>query len=160
MTRTQSVKSFLSTTKVINPKKEIFIIPPERRPIKQQKIENKTIPPKPKKIDMTPEEHNDYIKNEIKTADIFPHEVPEIKVHVGKLKLMEPRNYALHHEVTPLVNDYATNGCPVNCGPDWSLEHIQALLQRGPHRSSTSKAAIKQFNDETIEKYNTVMPEL
>jgi hypothetical protein len=101
---------------------------------------------------MTPEEHKKYIQSEINKADLFPQEIPEIKQNVGKFKLMEPTNYALNHDAAPLLNDYATNGCPVDCGPDWSREHIEALLHRGPHKSSTSKAAIKQLRDETRDK--------
>jgi hypothetical protein len=40
----------------------------------------------------------------------------------------------------------------VDCGPDWSQNHIEQLLLQGPHRSSTNKAAIKQLRDKTNTK--------
>jgi hypothetical protein len=113
------------------------------------------LPPRPPPIPIvapTPEEHTQLIKNEIASASIFPHEIPEIKNNVGKLGLMQPTNFAMSHDATPLLNSYAENGHPVDCGPDWTREHIEKLLLRGPHRSSTNKAAIKQLRDETNTK--------
>jgi hypothetical protein len=113
------------------------------------------LPPKPSTIPIvapTPIQHEEQIKKELSSAKIFPHEIPEIKTGVGKLGLMQPNTFAFNHEATPLLNNYAKNGHPVDCGPNWSQEHIELLLLRGPHRSSTSKAAIKQLRDETTTK--------
>jgi hypothetical protein len=65
---------------------------------------------------------------------------------------MQPRSFALKHEAAPLLNNYSKNGHPVDCGPDWPRDHIISLLERGPHRSALSKAAIAQLLDETNEK--------
>ena len=75
-----------------------------------------------------------------------------IKQSIGKLKLMEPRNHCLSHPASALLSDYARNGCPVDCGPNWSLEHIQHLLRRGPHVSSKHTAAIEFLRQETADK--------
>jgi hypothetical protein len=113
------------------------------------------LPPKPNPIPViapTPQQHAQHIKEEIASARIFPHEIPEIKTGVGKLGLMQPNTFAFTHVATPLLNSYASDGHPVDCGPDWSREHIELLLLRGPHRSSTSKAAIQQLRSETTTK--------
>ena len=44
------------------------------------------------------------------------------------------------------------DGCPVECGPDWSKEKIELLLRRGPHRSALSPNALIQLREETGEK--------
>ena len=41
---------------------------------------------------------------------------------------------------------------PVDCGKNWSREHIEAALLRGPHASATSQEAISCLRDETREK--------
>ena len=66
---------------------------------------------------------------------------------------MEPHApYAQDHPAIPLLQAYADEGCPVDCGPDWSVEQVKLLLQRGPHQSAKGKAAIKQLRDETMDK--------
>jgi hypothetical protein len=85
---------------------------------------------------------------EIKNDDNFPSEIP-VQNTIGKLGLMWPTKYALTHDATPLLNTYSKDGCPVNCGPDWDIEQIKLLLKRGPHKSSTSKEAIRQLRKET-----------
>ena len=101
------------------------------------------------------------IKEEIKKATLFPHEIPEIKTNVGELGLMQPTSYALQHDATPLLNTYAKYGHPAECGPDWSKQHLIDLIKRGAHKSANSKNAIIQLRLETTEKkYNTAMPGL
>ena len=111
-----------------------------------------TKPSTSKTIAITPIENERKIKQEIKKATIFPHEIPEIKNNVGKLGLMQPTSFALSHEAAPLLNQYAKDGHPADCGPDWPKDHIIKMLNRGPHRSANSKAAITQLRDETQEK--------
>jgi hypothetical protein len=67
---------------------------------------------------------------------------------------MQPTLFAISHDAAPLLSNYAKYGHPVDCGPNWSRDHIEQLLLRGPHRSSTSKAAIKQLREETNTKIN------
>ena len=100
---------------------------------------------------MTPKDYQSDIKNQLNDTSIFPAEIP-VQEEIGKLGLMWPRNYAEYHKATPLLMSYAQKGCPVKCGPDWSLEKILLLLRRGPHRSSKKKQAIIQLRRETEEK--------
>ena len=100
---------------------------------------------------MTQKEVNDDLKYQLENDENFPKEIP-VKEKIGKLKLMNPRTYSLKHPAAPLLKQYADNGCPVNCGPDWSKEKIILLLQKGPHVSANSQAAIKQLRVETKQK--------
>jgi hypothetical protein len=102
-------------------------------------------------IDMTPAEKSTNMTDELGNTDTFPVEIP-VKEEIGKLGLMWPRSYAEFHRATPLLNSYAIDGCPVQCGPDWSEEKILKLLRRGPHRSAKVKAATRQLRQETMEK--------
>ena len=77
--------------------------------------------------------------------------VPTIgKLHLGLMCPQHP--YAGAHDAIPILHNYAENGCPVDCGDNWSLEHIMLMLRRGPHRSALSKTAIRQLRHETLEK--------
>ena len=106
--------------------------------------------PKPK-ITMTPEEEARYIQHELQHDENFPEGIP-VQDTIGKCTLMCPQHYARDHEAVPLLNSYAQNGCPVDCGPDWTREQIELLLVRGPHRSAKGKDAIKQLREETLKK--------
>ena len=81
------------------------------------------------------EEAKQDLHQQIDNSPGLPSELP-IKESIGKLGLMWPQSYALDHQACPLLNTYAKNGCPVDCGPDWTLEQIELLLQRGPHKSA------------------------
>eukprot|EP00957_Ditylum_brightwellii_P189051 14391578-Ditylum_brightwellii.AAC.1 len=48
--------------------------------------------------------------------------------------------------------EYATKGCPMDCGPSWSREHIIKSIRHGPHKSACSKAAIATLHEENTEK--------
>jgi hypothetical protein len=65
---------------------------------------------------------------------------------------MWPRKFALDHDAKPLLSTYAQEGCPVDCGPDWTLEHILIALKRGPHVSAKAKQATNQLHIETADK--------
>ena len=60
--------------------------------------------------------------------------------------------YTVDHDAIPLLQGYARYGCPVDCGADWTAEHIELMLERGPHRSATGKAAVRQLRKETEDK--------
>ena len=91
------------------------------------------------------------VNTELEKSTVFPDELP-VKEEIGKLALMNPRTYARSHPATPLLDKYAATGCPVDCGPDWPREHIEALLRSGPHPSAKAKAAIQQLRTETKDK--------
>jgi hypothetical protein len=65
---------------------------------------------------------------------------------------MWPRTHALHHASAPLLQGYATKGCPVNCGNPWTQEQIEAAFQNGSHSSALTQEARKFLRAETLEK--------
>ena len=62
---------------------------------------------------------------------------------------MNPQEHAMKHPAVPLLKHYADHGCPVDCGDDWSQEHIEALLRRGPHITAKEPDAIRALHEET-----------
>ena len=100
---------------------------------------------------MTSEEQNTWINSQIKNDDNFPKELP-IKETIGKSDLMFPRTYSKDHVATDLLHEYATQGCPADCGPNWTREKILLLLKKGPHQSSKQREAVLQLRKETIDK--------
>ena len=38
--------------------------------------------------------------------------------------LMWPTGPALNHPAAPLLDYYSKHGCPVDCGPDWTVDQI------------------------------------
>lgn len=66
--------------------------------------------------------------------------------------LMRPRGRALEHPAAPLLLQYAQQGCPVDCGPNWTPEQIQIAVERGPHPSARHDEAAKELWKEAHEK--------
>jgi len=48
--------------------------------------------------------------------------------------------------------NYATAGCPVDCGPAWSWEHITTAIERRLHISAKIPEAAASICAETLEK--------
>ena len=109
-------------------------------------------PPVHPLLTLTPKEQKASVEKALSDPTLFPPDLPSIKENIGKSDLMHPRTYAAFHKATPLLYSYAKQGCPVDCGPDWSKETILRLLRRGPHRSSMKKDAVVQLRQETSEK--------
>jgi len=65
---------------------------------------------------------------------------------------MCPRNLALHHPASNLLIRYATKGCPVQTGKNWTREQMQASIDRGPHISALVPDAAMQLDIEVKEK--------
>ena len=65
---------------------------------------------------------------------------------------MCPRGLALHHPAASLLKHYAVNGCPTDTGKPWTIEQIQAAIERGPHVSALVPAAMEQLDMEVQEK--------
>jgi hypothetical protein len=65
---------------------------------------------------------------------------------------MCPRGLALHHPAASTLLKYATGGCPVNTGRDWTIEMTEAAIERGPHVSALVPEAIGQLAGEVQEK--------
>ena len=103
---------------------------------------------------MSNDEYKKYVASELKKHPAIPKEIP-VQETIGKshLGLMLPQPpYASGHPAIPLLNQYAADGCPVDCGPDWAKEHILLMLARGPHQSAKVKMAALQLRAETIDK--------
>jgi hypothetical protein len=101
---------------------------------------------------MTNDELRSAIAHEFKDNDGLPPEVP-LKQTIGKLGLMIPQApHAVPHPAYNLLKSYANNGCPIDCGPPWSKEHILLMLKRGPHVSAKQKEAKLQLQAETQDK--------
>ena len=117
-------------------------------------IAPKKIPtiPEPYQLGMTQKQQEQELHKEMSRENLFPPGIP-VKESIGKsIGLMKPRSYALHHPAATLLKRYSTTGCPVDCGPQWTLQHIIKMLKRGPHKSATSKRATKALRDETDTK--------
>jgi len=46
-----------------------------------------------------------------------------------------------NHPAYKTLLKYATAGCPVDCGPPWTREHLEAAVNRGPHLSAKTMDA-------------------
>ena len=91
------------------------------------------------------------IQHSLDTEESFPEGLPIGQV-AGKCGLMAPSSFALDHAAAPLLQSYADHGCPVDAGPNWSLEQILAALERGPHQSAYENGAVAFLREETQEK--------
>jgi len=65
---------------------------------------------------------------------------------------MRPDISIQHHPAFASLWKYATEGCPVDCGPSWEKEHLEAAIQRGPHISAKSEEAARCLREEAMEK--------
>ena len=65
---------------------------------------------------------------------------------------MKPRNKALQHPASDALLQYATDGCPLDCGKDWTRAKMEAGIQKGPHKSAQSPEASKALHIEALER--------
>jgi len=65
---------------------------------------------------------------------------------------MRPDESIRQHPAFNALYRYATEGCPVECGPSWTKEHLEAAVQRGPHISAKSEEAARCLREEAMEK--------
>jgi len=65
---------------------------------------------------------------------------------------MCPSGLALHHPAAGALLQYATRGCPVMPGRDWTFEEIEEAVLRGPHVSAMEPDAIEQLAEELQHK--------
>ena len=101
---------------------------------------------------MSPETQEKHLRLALRQSSDIPAEIP-VQATIGKCNLMQPTPpYGTNHDAIPLMNAYAQDGCPVDCGPPWSRATVELLLQRGPHRSAMIKKAVRQLRTETLEK--------
>ena len=79
----------------------------------------------------------------------LPDPLPALTEHRGE---MCPSGLALHHPAAPLLNEWASYGCPTQTGRPWTKAEMQEAIDRGPHRSALSGEAIAHFKAEVDEK--------
>jgi hypothetical protein len=77
---------------------------------------------------------------------------PELKSYKNS---MCPTGRSLHHPAAELLNEWASFGCPTNTGQPWLKEEMWAAVERGPHQSALSPAAMEHFAREAAEKVRT-----
>jgi len=66
---------------------------------------------------------------------------------------MQPNNKTTaHHPAHPILEEYAINGCPVDCGKPWSQAHLEAAIMHGNHPSANTPDAQKNLRAEAHEK--------
>ena len=65
---------------------------------------------------------------------------------------MCPSGFAVHPPAYETLKIYATEGCPVKTGRNWTKKEINAAVMRGPHESALSEEAIDHFAAEAKEK--------
>ena len=94
---------------------------------------------------------NEIMAAAVREAKCLPPEIP-VKEAIGKSGLMWPRTFSLSHPAADMLHKWATNGCPADCGPDWSDDQIIAALKRGAHPSAQLPEATEYLYSETTEK--------
>ena len=65
---------------------------------------------------------------------------------------MRPRGDVLLHPAGPTLLEYATKGCPVDCGPKWSQERIEKAIAEGPSKSARDSEAAQCCREEALQK--------
>ena len=65
---------------------------------------------------------------------------------------MHPRHKALRHPAAEELLQYASTGCPLDCGQDWTLAQMEAAILKGPHKSAESPDARSALRTEALER--------
>jgi len=76
----------------------------------------------------------------------------EQRTKTAEDKEMAPQGLAQKHEAADLLADWEKFGCPTQTGRNWTLDEIQAAIDRGPHKSALEPDAIKHFAEEVANK--------
>jgi hypothetical protein len=87
----------------------------------------------------------------INNNNLFPPEIP-IQSAIGKSGLMWPRGFAFAHDAAPLLDSYSKHGCPTDCGPAWTIDHIITAIKRGAHPTANKPEARKYLIAQTLTK--------
>ncbi len=106
-------------------------------------------------LSMTPEEEQAVVREALQKDENLPKQ-SDLADAIGKKNaipsLVRPRTYAENHPAFDFINHYANNGCPVDCGKDWTLDEIKAAIRRGAHPSADSREALEALHEETASK--------
>ena len=65
--------------------------------------------------------------------------------------LMHPKREVLKHPAGEELLKYATEGCPVDCRTDWTINQLEAAIEMGPCKSVSTQAAAKACRKEALE---------
>jgi hypothetical protein len=60
---------------------------------------------------------------------------------------MQPTALAAEHPFVETLRIWE-NGIPVDCGPDWQWDVVEAAVAQGPHRSSLTPESIALFQED------------
>ena len=114
---------------------------------------------------MTKEKHRLENKQKRKSKLAEQGEVTFLQQHQGNYKIpppkagpasfkggMCPSGLALHHEAAETLLQYATGGCPVETGRDWTVDMMEAAIKRGPHVSAMDPEAMEILAEEVAQK--------
>jgi hypothetical protein len=66
----------------------------------------------------------------------------------NRRSLMQPQLRAQGHPFFPTLHQWATDGVPVDCGPDWEWDVIEQAVARGPHRSALEDDNIELVHED------------
>ena len=94
---------------------------------------------------MTPEQQAAAIRLAFYKEETTPKGT-ELKVAIGKkAHLVILRNEAMDHVAADLILLNAKDGWPDVCGPEWTKEHIEALILKGTHPSAHLPAVLQSL---------------
>jgi len=65
---------------------------------------------------------------------------------------MQPNPAIQSHPAYPTLLQYATDGCPIQCGEPWTCKHLEEAIQRCLHISATLPEAAAFLHEEAHEK--------
>ena len=68
---------------------------------------------------------------------------------------MCPSGLEVHNPAYETLLKYATGGCPVKTGCNWTKKEIHAAVIRGPHDSALAEKAITHFSAEAKGKVSS-----
>jgi hypothetical protein len=130
------------------------VVTPPRRPQPPATDSTLEFPPAQSKMDTSKtdgatqqEEPNVWIPRKLeKERANNPMSQAQGKTH--RRSLMQPQPRAQGHPFFPTLNEWATKGVPVDCGPNWEWEIVEQAVARGPHRSSMEKENIALVHED------------
>ena len=76
----------------------------------------------------------------------------EQRMNTAECREMAPQGLAQKHEAADLLAGWEKFGCPTQTGRNWTLEEIQAAIDRGPHKSALKPNPIAHFAEEVADK--------
>ena len=66
--------------------------------------------------------------------------------------LMYPRSAALEHPAAADLLQFASQGCPLNCGKNWTTNELEQAIANGAHKSASGDKAATACRKEALER--------